>query len=51
MRIVAVSSAAHTMGGLDLEDLHFKKRKYGSWKAYGQSKLCNVLFTKELARR
>ena len=51
MRIIAVSSSAHQMGGLDLEDLHFKHRKYSPWKAYGQSKLCNVLFAKELAHR
>lgn len=51
VRIVAVSSSAHQMDGLDLNDLHFKKRKYTPWKAYGQSKLCNVLYAKELARR
>ena len=51
VRIVSVSSAAHQMDGLDLDDLHFRKRKYSPWKAYGQSKLCNVLYAKELARR
>lgn len=51
VRIVSVSSAAHQMDGLDLDDLHFKKRKYSAWKAYGQSKLCNVLYAKELAHR
>ena len=51
VRIIAVSSSAHQMDGLDLEDLHFRHRKYGTWKAYGQSKLCNILFAKELARR
>jgi len=51
VRIIAVSSSAHQMDGLDLEDLHFRHRKYGAWKAYGQSKLCNILFAKELARR
>ena len=51
VRVVAVSSSAHQMDGLDIEDLHFRNRKYGAWKAYGQSKLCNVLFAKELARR
>ena len=51
VRIIAVASSAHQMDGLDLDDLHFKKRKYTPWKAYGQSKLCNVLYAKELARR
>ena len=50
-RIIVVSSSAHQMDGLDLDDLHFKNRKYTSWKAYGQSKLCNILFTNELAHR
>lgn len=39
------------MDGLDLDDLHFKNRKYTPWKAYGQSKLCNIMFTNELAHR
>ena len=51
VRVITVSSAAHQMDGLDLEDLHFRHRKYGTWKAYGQSKLCNILFAKELAKR
>lgn len=51
MRIVIVSSKAHEMGSIDLDDLHYKKRKYSNWKAYGQSKLCNALFAKELAKR
>ena len=33
---MAVSSTAHTWGGVNLEDLHYKKgRKYGAWTAYG----------------
>lgn len=51
VRVVCLSSSAHKMGGLDTQDLHFRNRKYGSWKAYGQSKLCNVLFINELAKR
>lgn len=50
-RIVAVSSMAHKMGRLDLQDLGFETRKYSSWGSYGQSKLANVLFASELARR
>ena len=51
VRIVAVSSMVHSYGGLDLDDLHFRRRPYGSLKAYAQSKLCNILFINELARR
>lgn len=51
MRIVAVASLAHKFGGFDIDDLHFRHRKYVAIKAYGQSKLCNIFFAKELARR
>ncbi|PRW05915.1 retinol dehydrogenase 12-like [Chlorella sorokiniana] len=50
-RIVAVSSTAHTMGKLDVEDLNWERRKYSAWGSYGQSKLANILFVKELAHR
>jgi NAD(P)-dependent dehydrogenase (short-subunit alcohol dehydrogenase family) len=49
-RIVNVSSAAHQGARLDFDDLQSAKG-YGSMKAYGRSKLCNILFTRELARR
>ena len=49
-RIVNVSSGAHLGGTLRFEDLEFK-RGYNGWAAYAQSKLANVLFTYELARR
>ncbi len=49
-RIVNVSSASHFRGHLDFEDLQMK-RGYGVMKAYSQSKLAQVLFTYELARR
>ena len=51
VRIVALASLGHRFGGFDLGDLHFRRRKYNAIKAYGQSKLCNILFVKELARR
>lgn len=51
-RIVSVSSIAHTFAGkIDFDDLQFEKKKFSAMGAYGQSKLMNVLFTYELARR
>lgn len=49
-RIVNVASAAHYKGTLDFDDLNFEK-DYGILRAYARSKLCNVLFTRELAQR
>jgi retinol dehydrogenase-12 len=49
-RVVNVSSMAHERGSIDFDDLQ-GERGYGMWKAYSQSKLANVLFTRELARR
>lgn len=49
-RIINVTSGIHFRGKLDLEDLEFDKRKWRSIDAYTQSKLCNILFTKSLAR-
>ncbi|MCL4137145.1 UNVERIFIED_CONTAM: hypothetical protein GTU68_064224 [Idotea baltica] len=39
----------HKWDHLDLDDLNYKKRTYNWFNAYNQSKLCNILFTKELA--
>ena len=50
-RVVTVSSTAHRMGSIDLDDLHYERRSYSPWPAYGASKLANLLFTTELARR
>jgi retinol dehydrogenase-14 len=49
-RIVNVASDAHHWGRLDLDDLGNAKR-YRAMQVYGQSKLANILFTYELARR
>jgi NAD(P)-dependent dehydrogenase (short-subunit alcohol dehydrogenase family) len=49
-RVVTVSSEAHRMGPLDLDDLE-SRRGYSGMKVYGRSKLMNVLFANELARR
>ena len=49
-RVITVTSDAHTAARLDLDDLQLE---YGwqSWRAYANSKLANILFTRELARR
>jgi NAD(P)-dependent dehydrogenase (short-subunit alcohol dehydrogenase family) len=49
-RIVTVASIGHRRGTLDFDDLGFE-RGYGIMKAYTRSKLANVLFANELARR
>lgn len=50
-RIVTTSSVAHRSAQIDFDDIQFEKRSYSGIKAYAQSKLANVLFTKELAER
>jgi NAD(P)-dependent dehydrogenase (short-subunit alcohol dehydrogenase family) len=50
-RIVVVSSAAQNFGRIDVSDLNWERRSYKAWQAYAQSKLANMLFTRELARR
>jgi NAD(P)-dependent dehydrogenase (short-subunit alcohol dehydrogenase family) len=50
-RIVTVSSEMHRGAKMLWDDLQFASHRYGGMKAYGQSKLANVLFTYELARR
>lgn len=50
-RIVNVGASAHQFTRrVNFDDLQ-GERKYSGWGAYGQSKLCNMLFTYELARR
>ncbi|HME02603.1 MAG TPA: SDR family oxidoreductase [Solirubrobacteraceae bacterium] len=49
-RVLTTASDAHTGGRLDLDDLQSEHR-YGAMRVYGTSKLCNILFTRELARR
>ncbi|KEQ23465.1 SDR family oxidoreductase [Paenibacillus tyrfis] len=49
-RIVTVSSGAHKIGNIHFDDPHLTKG-YSVWKGYAQSKLANILFTKELAER
>jgi retinol dehydrogenase 12 len=49
-RVVSTASDAHKSGKLDLDDLQ-SARSYSGFRVYGTSKLCNILFTRELARR
>ena len=49
-RIINTASAAHQDATLDFDDLQLAKN-YGAMKAHSLSKLCNILFTRELARR
>ena len=49
-RVVNLSSTAHRIGRMNFDDLN-SEHGYSRWPAYGQSKLANLLFTLELARR
>ncbi len=49
-RIVNVASRAHVRGTIAFDDLQ-AERSFGGWSAYSQSKLANILFTRELSRR
>ncbi len=48
-RIVNTASDAHQGAKIDFDDLQ-SERNYSAMRAYGRSKLCNILFTRELAR-
>jgi NAD(P)-dependent dehydrogenase (short-subunit alcohol dehydrogenase family) len=50
-RVVTVSSSVHQAGAIDFADLNWERKPYRPWRAYGQSKLANLLFTSELQRR
>ena len=49
-RVVNTASVAHQGASLEFDDLQLTE-SFGAMKAYGRSKLCNILFTRELARR
>lgn len=49
--MINLASLAHIVGKLDFEDLNWEKKKFDTKQAYCQSKLANVLFTRELAKR
>lgn len=50
-RIVMVSSAVHMIGHIDRSDLMYERKPYWKVAAYARSKLANILFTRELAKR
>lgn len=50
-RIVNVASGAHRLGRVVLDDLQWQRRRYVGFLAYADSKLMNILFTRELAAR
>ncbi|MGW9156441.1 SDR family NAD(P)-dependent oxidoreductase [Microbacterium sp. NPDC055665] len=49
--VVNTSSVGHSMAKLDLEDLDYQHSNYATMRAYGNSKLANILFTKGLHKR
>jgi NAD(P)-dependent dehydrogenase (short-subunit alcohol dehydrogenase family) len=50
-RVVNVSSAGHLASPVVFEDIHFERREYDRWQAYGQSKTANILFGVEAGKR
>lgn len=50
-RLVVLSSIAHKSGALNFDDLTWTQRRYNRWGAYGASKLANLMFAYEAARR
>lgn len=49
--MINLASLAHIVGKIDFEDLNWERKKFDTKQAYCQSKLANVLFTRELAKR
>ncbi len=50
-RVVNVSSTGHLASPVVFDDIHFERREYDRWQAYGQSKTANVLFGVEAGKR
>jgi NAD(P)-dependent dehydrogenase (short-subunit alcohol dehydrogenase family) len=50
-RVVSVSSSGHLNSPVVFDDIHYQRRPYDPWSAYGQSKTANILFAVEVTRR
>ena len=50
-RVVALSSIAHQLSGMNWDDVHFDNTPYEKWKAYGQAKTADALFAVGLSQR
>jgi len=50
-RVVALSSSGHKLSGIEFDDIHFERREYNKWKAYGQAKSANALMSLGLFMR
>ncbi len=50
-RVIAVASTNYTTATMHFDDLNFERRRYNPWAAYGESKLANLLFVRELVAR
>jgi NAD(P)-dependent dehydrogenase (short-subunit alcohol dehydrogenase family) len=50
-RVISVSSRGHQFSPVEFDDIHYERRAYDKWSAYGQAKTANILFAVELDRR
>jgi NAD(P)-dependent dehydrogenase (short-subunit alcohol dehydrogenase family) len=50
-RVINVSSAGHLASPVVFDDIHYERREYERWQAYGQSKTANILFGVEAGKR
>jgi NAD(P)-dependent dehydrogenase (short-subunit alcohol dehydrogenase family) len=50
-RIVVVASKLHSIGSIDKDNFKAENSFPGTWKGYGNSKLANILFTRELSKK
>ncbi|MBJ7336550.1 SDR family NAD(P)-dependent oxidoreductase [Mycolicibacterium sp.] len=50
-RIISVASTNYSMANIHFDDLNWRERRYQPWAAYGESKLANLLFVRELVAR
>ena len=50
-RVVCLSSSGHKIAGVDFDDIHYERREYNKWNAYGQAKSANALMALGLHQR